>query len=141
MPIYIQDVMDLFSHLAKVKGMKAAVIHSGKRALVAGASAFTGGILAGPLGTAVGAAVGVILGTWIATGQSKSVPVILSELPSTERKKLYDEAMAILRTFNVTDAFALIPLVMGNAHLQQRFTQVLINYFSKELNAKLKCSK
>lgn len=54
MPIRIDDVMTLLSHVAKVKGMKAAVSHSGRGALLTGASAFVGGILGGPPGIAVG---------------------------------------------------------------------------------------
>lgn len=54
MPIRTDDVMALLRHLATVKGMKAAVGHSGRGALVTGASAFVGGILGGPPGIAVG---------------------------------------------------------------------------------------
>ncbi|TRZ06342.1 hypothetical protein HGM15179_020763, partial [Zosterops borbonicus] len=53
MPIPVDDVMALLSHLAKVRGMKAAVAHSGRGALVTGASAFVGGVLGGPPGIAV----------------------------------------------------------------------------------------
>ncbi|KFV75870.1 Protein C19orf12, partial [Dryobates pubescens] len=137
MPIKVQHVMDLFSQLAEVKGMKAAVIDCGQGALVAGASAFTGGILAGPVGIAVGGALGGFLGAWMTAGHFRPVPQILMELPPAEQQKLYDAAMAILRTLNYTDAVGLIPLVMGNARLRQIFTELLKTYFSKELNAKL----
>lgn len=54
MPVRIDDVMKLLVRIASVKGMKAAVTHSGRGALLAGASAFVGGLLAGPPGIAAG---------------------------------------------------------------------------------------
>lgn len=54
MPIRADDVMKLLSHIAQVKGMKAAVAHSGRGAVLTGASAFVGGMLGGPPGIAVG---------------------------------------------------------------------------------------
>ncbi|NXN13882.1 CS012 protein, partial [Indicator maculatus] len=141
MPINICDVMDLFSHLAKVKDMKAAVIYSGQGALVASASAFAGGLLAGPVGIAVGGALGGLLGGWMTAGQFKPVPQILMELPPSEQQKLYDEAVVILRNLDWTDVAQLTALVMGNANLQQKLTEVLINYFTRELNVKMKYSK
>ena len=54
MPINVDDVMQLFYHLSQEKGMKAAVKHSGRGALLAGATAFIGGLMGGPPGIAVG---------------------------------------------------------------------------------------
>ncbi|XP_054245805.1 protein C19orf12-like [Indicator indicator] len=141
MPIDVCDVMALFLHLAKAKGMKAAAIRSGQGALVASASTFAGGLLAGPVGLAVGGALGGILGGWMTAGQFKPVPQILMELPPSEQQKLYDEAVVILRNLDWMDVAQLTALVMGNANLQQKLTELLINYFSKELNVKMKYSK
>ncbi|NXG43282.1 CS012 protein, partial [Psilopogon haemacephalus] len=137
MPISVNEVMSLFCHLSQVKGMKAAVRHSGQGALLAGASAFIGGLLGGPPGIAVGGALGGVLGSWMTAGQFRPVPQILLELSPAEQQKLYSEAMAILRNLDCSDAINLIPLVMGNATLRQKLTSVLINYLSKELSAKI----
>ncbi|NXP79971.1 CS012 protein, partial [Ramphastos sulfuratus] len=137
MPISIDDVMQLFCHLSQEKGMKAAVKHSGRGALLAGASAFIGGLMGGPPGIAVGGAFGGILGAWMTAGQFRPVPQILLELPPAEQQKLYDEAVVILRNLDWTDVAQLTALVMGNASLQQKLTAVLINYFSKELRAEV----
>ncbi|NXG43298.1 CS012 protein, partial [Psilopogon haemacephalus] len=137
MPINIDDVMQLFCHLSQEKGMKAAVKHSGRGALLAGASAFIGGLMGGPPGIAVGGALGGILGGWMTAGQFRPVPQILLELPPAEQQKLYDEAVVILRNLDWTDVAQLTALVMGNASLQQKLTAVLINYFSKELRAEI----
>ncbi|XP_008939264.1 PREDICTED: protein C19orf12 homolog, partial [Merops nubicus] len=53
MPINVDDVMQLLCHLSQEKGMKAAVRHSGRGALLAGATAFIGGLMGGPPGIAV----------------------------------------------------------------------------------------
>ncbi|NXE86674.1 CS012 protein, partial [Menura novaehollandiae] len=137
MPIRVEDVMQVLSHLSEVKGMKAAVKHSGRGALLAGATAFLGGLVGGPPGIAVGGAVGGVLGAWMTSGQFKPVPQILLELPPTEQKKLYDEAVAVIRHLDWTDVAQLTALVMGNAGLQQKLTAVLVNYLSKELRAQV----
>ncbi|KFP29141.1 Protein C19orf12 [Colius striatus] len=137
MPINVNDVMQLFCHLSQEKGMKAAIKHSGQGALLAGATAFIGGLVGGPPGIAVGGAFGGLLGAWMSTGQFKPVPQILLELPPAEQQKLYDEAVVILRNLDWTDIAQLTTLVMGSASLQQKLTAVLINYLSKELRAEI----
>ncbi|XP_009865993.1 PREDICTED: protein C19orf12 homolog [Apaloderma vittatum] len=71
------------------------------------------------------------------TGQFRPVPQILLELPRAEQQKLYKEAVAVLGHLDWTDFAQLILLVMGNASLRRKLTGVLINYLSKQLNAKI----
>lgn len=54
MPVNVDDVIVLFCCLSKVKGMKAAVSHSGNGLLMAGTTALIGGLLGGPPGFVVG---------------------------------------------------------------------------------------
>ncbi|NXJ21853.1 CS012 protein, partial [Dicrurus megarhynchus] len=133
----IDDVMKLLTRIATVKGMKAAVTHSGRGALLTGASAFLGGLLAGPPGIAAGGVVGGLLG-WITSGDFKPVPQILMELPASERQKLYDEAMAVVKNLHWTDAAQLIALVMTNSTLSEKMLGVLTSYLSRELKAQIK---
>ncbi|NWW15279.1 CS012 protein, partial [Falcunculus frontatus] len=137
MPIRIDDVMKLLAHIASMKGMKAAVTHSGRGALLTGASAFLGGLLAGPAGIAAGGAVGGLLG-WITSGHFKPVPQILMELPASERQKLSAEAMAIVKNLDWTDAAQLTALVLANPGLREKVAGVLVNYLSRELKAQIK---
>ncbi|KAI6077662.1 Protein C19orf12-like protein isoform X2 [Aix galericulata] len=137
MPVRIDDVMQLLCHVSQEKGMKAAVKHSGRGALVAGATAFLGGLMGGPPGIAVGGALGGLLGAWMNSGQFRPVPQILLELPPTEQQKLYDEAMDILKRLDWTDVVQLTALVMGNASLQQKLAGVVMNYLSRELRAEI----
>ncbi|NXX25528.1 CS012 protein, partial [Nicator chloris] len=137
MPIRVDDVMTLLNHVAKVNGMKAAVTHSGRGALLTGASAFVGGVLGGPPGIALGGAVGGLIG-WITSGQFKSVPQILMELPAAEKQKLCSEAMAVVKNLNWTDAAQLIALVMAHSTLQEKVLGVLTTYLTNELKAQIK---
>ncbi|NXM59791.1 CS012 protein, partial [Illadopsis cleaveri] len=137
MPIRTDDVMALLSHLARVRGMRAAVSHSGRGALLTGASAFVGGVLGGPPGIAVGGAVGGLIG-WITSGQFKSVPQILMELPAAEKQKLCAEATAVVRNLNWTDAAHLIALVMANSSLSEKMLGVLTSYLTNELKAQIR---
>ncbi|XP_053808846.1 protein C19orf12 homolog isoform X1 [Vidua macroura] len=137
MPIRVDDVMTLLNHVATVKGMKAAVTCSGRGAMLTGASAFLGGMLGGPPGIAVGGAVGGLIG-WITSGQFKSVPQILMELPAAEKQKLCAEAMAVVKNLDWTDAAQLIALVMSNSALTDKVLGVLTTYLTNELKAQLK---
>lgn len=118
--------------------MTAAVKHSGRGALLAGATAFVGGLVGGPPGIAVGGALGGLLGAWMTSGQFKPVPQILMELPPAEQQKLFDEAIAIVRNLDWTDIAQLTALVMGSGHLQQQLAGVVINYLTRELSAEIK---
>ncbi|KAF1463399.1 hypothetical protein FQV08_0003203, partial [Pygoscelis antarcticus] len=137
MPIHIDDVMQLFCHLSQVKGMKAAVKHSGRGALLAGGTALIGGLMGGPAGIAVGGAFGGLLGAWMTAGQFRPVPQILLELSPAEQQKLYDKAVVILRRLDWTDIVHLTALVMRNPSVQQNLIDVLVTYLSKELRAEI----
>ncbi|XP_049924342.1 protein C19orf12 homolog isoform X2 [Epinephelus moara] len=131
----VDDVMRLCCELSAHDQIKVAVKNSTKGAMVAGGTAFVGGLLGGPPGIAVGGAVGGLLGSWLTSGQFRPLPQILMELPPTQQKKLCDDVMAILGNLDWTDAAQLIALVMGNATLQQQVTAALLNYITKELRA------
>ncbi|NXK91571.1 CS012 protein, partial [Formicarius rufipectus] len=128
MPIPVDDVMQLLSHIYAEESMKAAIKYSCLGALLAGASAFAGALLGGPPGIAIGGTVGGLLGAWMSSGKFKPVPQILSELPPAEKKKLYDEVVGIIRHLDWTDVVQLIALVMGKAGLKQKLKAVLIKY-------------
>ncbi|NXP02084.1 CS012 protein, partial [Certhia brachydactyla] len=55
----------------------------------------------------LGGAVGGLVG-WMTSGQFKSVPQILMELPAAEKEKLCAEAMTVVKNVQWTDAAQLI---------------------------------
>ncbi|NWS81783.1 CS012 protein, partial [Toxostoma redivivum] len=85
----------------------------------------------------LGGAVGGLIG-WMTSGQFKSVPQILVELPAAERQKLCAKAMAIVRNLHWTDAPELIYLVMSNSTLTDKLLGVLTTYLTNELKAQIK---
>ncbi|XP_005002313.2 protein C19orf12 homolog isoform X1 [Cavia porcellus] len=138
MPIMMNSIMKLLCTISQERKMKAAVKHSGKGALVTGAVAFVGGLVGGPPGLAVGGAVGGLLGAWMTSGQFKPVPQILMELPPSEQQKLFNEAMAIVRNLDWTDAVQLTTLVMGSEVLKEQLLAMLVNYVTQELRAEIR---
>nr|AAH92099.1 1600014C10Rik protein [Mus musculus] len=137
MSIMVDDVMRLLCSISQERKMKAAVKHSGKGAMVAGAMAFVGGLVGGPPGIAVGGLVGGLIGAWMTSGQFKPIPQILMELPPAEKQKLVNQVMAIIRHLDWTDAVQLTALVMSNQAMQQRLLAILTSYVTKELKAKI----
>ncbi|XP_074695645.1 protein C19orf12-like [Strix aluco] len=125
----------------EVKGMKAAVKHSARGALLGIPTALLGGLLGGPVGIAVGGAVGGLLGARMSSGQFKPVPQILWQLPPAEQKKLYNKAVVVLSRLHWTDIAELTTLVMEDMCLLENLTAVLINYLSKELGAKIQYTR
>ncbi|XP_068174587.1 protein C19orf12 homolog isoform X2 [Antennarius striatus] len=134
----MDDVMRLCCEISAHDQIKVAVKNSTKGAMVAGGTAFVGGLLGGPPGIAVGGAVGGLLGSWLTSGQFRPLPQILMELPPKEQQKLYNDIMAVLGNLNWMDAAQLIALVMGNSTLQQQVTATLINFITKELRAEVR---
>ncbi|XP_030060254.1 protein C19orf12 homolog [Microcaecilia unicolor] len=137
MPVRINDVMALLCHISDQQKMKVAIKHSGKGALIAGASAFLGGLMGGPPGIAIGGAVGGLFGAWMTSGQFKPLPQIIMEMPVVQQQKLCDDVYSIIRSIDWADATQLILLVTGNAALQQKVAAALINYVSQELKAEI----
>lgn len=84
-----------------------------------------------------GGVVGGLLGFWMTSGQFRPLPQILKKLPPTERKKLYNDIVAVLGNLIWTDAAQLVSLVMGNTTLHQQVTAALLNYIKKELRAEV----
>ncbi|NXC80265.1 CS012 protein, partial [Cercotrichas coryphoeus] len=85
----------------------------------------------------LGGAVGGLIG-WMTSGQFKSVPQILVELPAAEREKLCTEAMAVVKNLHWTDAAQLIALVMSNSTLTEKVIGVLTTYLTNELKAQIR---
>ncbi|XP_066493378.1 protein C19orf12 homolog [Tiliqua scincoides] len=141
MPISVHDVMQLLCRVSEERKMKAAFRHSARGALVAGATAFVGGLVGGPPGIAVGGAVGGLVGAWMTSGQFKPVPQIILELPPLEQQRLYDDAYAIIRNLDWTDLAQLTALVMGNTAIQQQLLATLMNYLTTELRAEIQYEK
>lgn len=59
------------------------------------------------------------------------------ELSPQEKKKLYNNLMAILGDIHWTDVIQLTTLVMSNAPLTQQLTAALLGYVTKELQAEV----
>ncbi|XP_057707309.1 protein C19orf12 homolog [Corythoichthys intestinalis] len=134
----MDDVMRLCCDISAQEQIKVAVRGAGRGALMAGGSAFVGGLLGGPPGIAVGGVVGSLLAGWMAGGQFRPLPQILAELPPAQRQKLYEDVSAVLSGLDWTDAAQLLALVMGNATLQQQVVAALLNYVTKELRAEVR---
>ncbi|XP_072488209.1 protein C19orf12 homolog isoform X4 [Notamacropus eugenii] len=137
MPLRVEDIMKLLCTISEERKMKAAIKHSGKGALVAGAVAFVGGLVGGPPGIAVGGTVGGLLGAWMTSGQFKPIPQIIMELPPIEQQKLFNEAFAVIRDLDWMDAVQLTALVMGSEALQQKLASVVVNYVTQTLQAEV----
>ncbi|NWH85115.1 CS012 protein, partial [Aegithalos caudatus] len=126
-PISVEDAMALLSHVASVEKLRIAYKHSQRGALLAGTAALAGGLLGGPPGIFIGGAVGGLLG-WITSGQFKSVPQILKELPDAEKRKLYAAVKAVVKNLQWSDVSQLFHLAMANPTVRAKLVGVLNDY-------------
>uniref|UniRef100_A0A8C1J045 Chromosome 19 open reading frame 12 n=1 Tax=Cyprinus carpio TaxID=7962 RepID=A0A8C1J045_CYPCA len=129
------DIMKLCCEISADKRIKAAFKQSAKGAVVAGGTAFVGGLIGGPAGIAVGAAVGGALGGWMTSGQFRPLPEILMEMGPTQQEKLYSDIMAIVGTLKWTDVAQLITQVNGNASLHEQVLGAVLNFTKNQLKA------
>ncbi|XP_069072845.1 protein C19orf12 homolog isoform X3 [Pleurodeles waltl] len=134
----VEAVMELLCHVAETDKIKAAVKHSTRGALYAGAAAFMGGLVGGPPGIAVGAAVGGLLGSWITRGQFEPLPKVIRAMTECDKEKLYDEISSLIGGLTWADAPQLISLVMRDQTLKESVTTALINFMKKEFKARIK---
>ncbi|XP_069072844.1 protein C19orf12 homolog isoform X2 [Pleurodeles waltl] len=134
----VEAVMELLCHVAETDKIKAAVKHSTRGALYAGAAAFMGGLVGGPPGIAVGAAVGGYLVFWMARGQFEPLPQIIRAMNESEKQKLYAEIVPMVEKLTWSTATQLITLVMGIPTLKQSVAAALINFVKHELKAQIK---
>uniref|UniRef100_A0A8C1XPM5 Chromosome 19 open reading frame 12 n=1 Tax=Cyprinus carpio TaxID=7962 RepID=A0A8C1XPM5_CYPCA len=129
------DIMKLCCEISANKRIKAAFKQSAKGAVVAGGTAFVGGLIGGPAGIAVGAAVGGALGGWMTSGQFRPLPEILMEMGPTQQEQLYSDIMAIVGTLKWTDVAQLITQVNGNASLHEQVLGAVLNFTKNQLKA------
>ncbi|XP_059524138.1 protein C19orf12 homolog [Myotis daubentonii] len=114
------DVLKLLSCLWELKEVKVTIKHTCQGTLLTATMAMFGGLVGGPAGVAVGSAVGGLLGAWMTSGQFKSVPQILKELPPAEQEKLRSEVTAIVRHLDWKDVKGLSKQVKDSPALQQQ---------------------
>ncbi|NXT26268.1 CS012 protein, partial [Syrrhaptes paradoxus] len=136
MPMDADDVILMFCCLAQSRGMKV-VKHHGRGTLLAGATAFIGGLMGGPPGIVLGGAVGGLCGALMSTKELKPVPDILMKLPPNEKKKLRDEAIVIFRHLHWVDVGHLVYLVKEDLILEQKLIDILEKYLCKQLRVKI----
>ncbi|KAM4825564.1 protein C19orf12 homolog [Thomomys bottae] len=137
MTLTVQDVIQLLCYLSKEKEMQAAVKPSWKGNLVIGTGAFVGGLVGGPAGFLVGGIIGSLL-TWKTKEEFMPVPKILIDLPRSEKKKLFTQVSGIVRNLDWMDAAQLSALVLHNETLQERMLTLVVNYVTKDLQAKIR---
>ncbi|KFU97545.1 PREDICTED: protein C19orf12 homolog [Pterocles gutturalis] len=137
MPMDADDVLLLFCSLSRSHGMKVVVKHCGRGTLLAGATAFIGGLMGGPPGILLGGAVGGLCGALMNTKELKPVADILMKLPPNEKKILSDEAFVILRHLHWNVFLELLCLVKEDPTLEQKLIDILEKYLCKQLRAEI----
>uniref|UniRef100_A0A3P8N8L9 Uncharacterized protein n=1 Tax=Astatotilapia calliptera TaxID=8154 RepID=A0A3P8N8L9_ASTCA len=125
MPTRMDDVMRLCCEVSAHEEIKVAVKNSTKGAMVAGGSAFVGGLLGGPPGIAVGGVIGG-LSSWLTSKKFKSVPEILGEMTDDQRRELFNAIRRHLRGLVWKTAEDLIDKVMRNPDLKTTIINLLI---------------
>nr|XP_034377648.1 protein C19orf12 homolog isoform X2 [Arvicanthis niloticus] len=138
MPNLVKGIIELLCLICKEKKMKAAIKHSAIGAVVVGAIAFFGGLVLGSGGIAVGGTVGGLLGAWMTSGQFKSIPQILMELPPDEQQKLANKAKAIIKNLDWKDVRQLTALVKSKPDILQKLLAMLTTYITEELKAEIR---
>ncbi|CAG7831653.1 unnamed protein product [Allacma fusca] len=110
MPVSTADVLQVCSIVAEQEEINVCFTESLKGAGIAGVSAFTLGVIFGPVGVAVGGAAGGLAGARFC---KKYQPFwkILTTMKKEDKERLCVHMMAIIQKLDITDAAMLLALV------------------------------
>ncbi|XP_070617753.1 protein C19orf12 homolog [Erythrolamprus reginae] len=137
MPVNIRGVMQLLCLVSEKQKRKAEFKDARVGALVAGATAFFGGLMAGTSGFAVGGAVGSLFVAWMTYGKFKLTPqIILGQRPVVQQR-LYRIVYAIIQDLSCTNVAQFKALVMANDALEEKIFGVLTCCITSKLRRKI----
>lgn len=137
MVIRTDELLEVAGMLAQDRGLQVTVTKALQGAAVAGACAFIGAMVAGPVGIACGGALGGIVGAAYTKGQFRPLGEVLAELPPAERQQLATSLDQIVSSLQWTDAVALAMFLNQNGDLKERFFRVLMTYVQQNMHAQV----
>ncbi|XP_066206259.1 protein C19orf12 homolog [Saccopteryx leptura] len=85
-----------------------------------------------------GGAVGGLLGAFVMMGRFQPVALILNNLPLAEKWKLFNKVRTIIKGLETMDAYQLTTKVNKDNNLYEALVEMLENYFTTELKARVK---
>ncbi|GAB6033318.1 hypothetical protein CHUAL_013087 [Chamberlinius hualienensis] len=134
MTLEIEVLIEVVTIVCKNENIKVAVHESAKGGLLAGAGAFAGGLLGGPVGIAIGATVGGITGAYLSSGKFKSIPMVITEMPSHQQHDLARRLENVLNGIDIYDVVTLTTFIMSNSTLRMKLLGMITEYVKKELH-------
>lgn len=138
MVVNTRALLDGVSVLTDDHNIRVAVKHSGRGALICGASCFIGGLVGGPLGMAVGGTLGGIQAYRMSHGQFRSIgSVIRDDMTDEQRDRLRDRILEVVRDVEIADATMLLPLLMNSASMQEKVLQTVVSFVSSEMRMQI----
>ncbi|KAM8775307.1 protein C19orf12 homolog isoform 2-T2 [Rhynchonycteris naso] len=133
--VEVDDVIQLLCDISAQKKMKAA-LKRWERGIVVGASTLSLGLVVGlPI---LGGAVGGLLGALVMIGRFQPIALILNKLPPEEQRKLFNKVRAMIEGLESMDTYELTTKVMEDDNLNKKLVEMLENYFTTELDARVK---
>ncbi|ALC48174.1 CG11671 [Drosophila busckii] len=138
MPIDNRELMQAIAIVADERNIRVAIKQTGKGTAVCAACCFAGGLLMGPVGMAVGGAAGGIAAYKMTSGTFKPLgEVILNDLTDTQREQLVRHVTKAVADVHPTDLVVLIPLITGNATIQQAVLNTIMSFVTNELRMQI----
>ncbi|XP_011181993.1 protein C19orf12 homolog [Zeugodacus cucurbitae] len=138
MPVDTRELIEAISILANERNVQVTMKQSAKGAMVCAASAFTGGILLGPVGLAIGGTAGGLMAYKMTSGSFRPLAdVLLNDLTDDQQERLVQHVNNAVREFQISDLALLLPLLMNNASIQQAVLKTAISFVSNELRCQI----
>ncbi|XP_053950079.1 protein C19orf12 homolog [Anastrepha obliqua] len=138
MPVDARELMEAISIIANERNVRVTMKQTCKGAMVCAASAFTGGLLLGPVGLAVGGTAGGLMAYKMTSGSFRPLAdVLLNDLTDEQQEQLVRHVNNAVAEFEISDLAVLLPLLMNNASIQQAVLKTAITFVSNELKMQI----
>ncbi|XP_066099499.1 protein C19orf12 homolog [Saccopteryx bilineata] len=131
----VDNVIRLLCDISVKKKMKAALKRFKRGTAVAVSTLSLCLVVGFPV---VGGAVRGLLGAFVMMGRFQPIAVILNDLPFPEKWKLFNKVRTIIEGLETMDANQLTTKVNKDNSLYEALVEMLENYFTTELEARVK---
>ncbi|KAF0297567.1 Protein C19orf12 [Amphibalanus amphitrite] len=135
MPLDRHDVMALLAQLAEEEEMRVTVKGSAQGALLAGAGAFFGGLLMGPVGLLIGSTAGGGAGYALSAGQFRSAGEVIRQLPPDRQCQLERRVNHLVSRLNAQDVLTAVTMLAigGGAEIRSLIIAQVVNFLTNEM--------
>ncbi|KAK9891080.1 hypothetical protein WA026_013403 [Henosepilachna vigintioctopunctata] len=132
------QILNLCQSLSEHEHLQVTVKEAAKGFLYAGAGAFVGTLLGGPIGLFIGGTVGSAAGAYQSHGKCRSVvDVIKYDMTPAQQNRLINNVKNVLQSITTEDIVVLLPMVLSSEAVKVAALREIIKFITNEMGMAL----